>query len=175
MEKTMTLTTSSMARLCGAAAAILLFGCGSNAVTSNSDPAAAFAGTWTFGSGSIQPVCNVMGVPTFDLTGDTMTITRVSATEVSTSLTGTGVMCNVNFNVSGTTATAQSGQTCLVTVAVNLGTPMNIPITIDINTWTLNVSGDALSIAMTGTASYMTILTCAPTADGMATRVNAGG
>jgi hypothetical protein len=52
---------------------------------------------------------------------------------------------------------------------------MNIPITIDINTWTLNVSGDALSIAMTGTASYMTILTCAPTADGMATRVNAGG
>jgi hypothetical protein len=170
----MTLTTSSMARLCGAVAAILVLGCSSNnAVTSNSDPAAAFVGSWTFGSGSIQPVCSGITIAPFDLTGDTMTITQVSATEVSTMLTGTGVMCDVNFTVSGSTATAATGQTCLVTV--NAGTLGNIPVTIKISTWTMNVSGASLSIAMTGTATAAGALTCAPTADGMATKVNAGG
>jgi hypothetical protein len=186
MEKTMTLTTSSIARLCGALAALLLLGCGSNnAVTTNSDPAAAFTGSWTFGSGSIQPMCKLgslasgtaLSIPSFDLMGDTMMVTHVSATEVSTKLTGTGVMCNVNFTVSGSTATAVTGQTCLVTVMADLGTgAMSIPVTIDISTWTLAVSGDMLTIAMTGTATAEGgLVNCAPTADGMATKVNAGG
>jgi len=173
---TMHLTKSSIARLCGLALGGLLAGCGSSG-SGGGDATAPFVGTWTYSSGSIEPNCNIQGIPPFDLTGDTMTITRVSDTEVSTSLTGSGVMCNVNFNVSGTTATAVSGQTCLVTVMITLaGAPTTVPVTINISTWTLNVSGDSLTIAMTGTASAEAgLITCTPTADGSATRVSGGG
>ena len=172
----MTLKKTSIARLVGAAAALLAVGCSSGSGGGGSNPAAMFTGAWTFGSGSITPMCNV-AIPAFDLTGDTMTITRVNDTEVSTSLTGSGVMCNVNFNVSGTTATALPGQTCLVTVMLTLaGAPTTVPVTINISSWTLNVSGDSLTIAMTGTASAEAgLITCNPVADGTATRTNGGG
>jgi hypothetical protein len=169
----MTLKTISIARFCGAAAALLALGCGSNSVTTNSNPTAAFTGSWTFGSGSIQPMCSGITISPFDLTGDTMTITKVDDTHVATMLIGTGVMCDVSFTVSGTTATAASGQTCLVTV--DAGTLGTVPVTINISTWTLNVSGDSLTIAMTGTATAAGLLSCTPTADGTATRVNGGG
>jgi hypothetical protein len=176
MEKTMTLKTSSIARLCGAAAALLVLGCGSSGGNNTTDPSKAFTGTWTFGSGSIQPMCNVT-VPAVDLTGDTMVITKVSDTEVSTTLSGTGLMCNVNFNISGTTATAVTGQTCTVTESIMLGaTPTNVTVLIHITNWTLNVSGNTLTIAMNGTAADSTgLLTCNPTADGSATRAGDGG
>jgi hypothetical protein len=168
-------TKSSIAGVCGVAAALFLFGCGSSSITG--DPAAAFAGNWTFGSGAIQPMCNLAGISPFDLTGDTMIVTRVDATHVATMLTGTGVMCDVNFTVTGTTATASSGQTCVVTAPVTIGgTQMNIAVNINISTWTLNVSGDNLTMAMTGSASAEGgLLTCAPTADGTATRPSSGG
>lgn len=164
----MHLTKSSIVRVCGAAAALFLFGCGSSSTTG--DPAAAFAGAWTFGSGTLQPMCTPLTIAPFDLTGDTMTIVRVDPTHVSTMLTGSGVMCDVNFTVAGSTATAVSGQTCVVTVASGTTT---IPVTININTWTLNVTGDTLSMSMAGSATA-SILTCAPTADGNATRPPAG-
>jgi hypothetical protein len=171
----MHLTKSSIVRVCGAAAALFLFGCGSSSIAG--DPAANFVGSWTFGSGSIQPMCNLAGIPAVDLTGDTMTITRVDPTHVATMLTGTGVMCDVNFTVTGSTATATSGQTCVVTAPVTIGgVMMNIPVTIDISSWTLNVSGDTINIAMSGTASAEGgLLSCTPTADGMATRPSSGG
>jgi hypothetical protein len=166
----MHLTKSSIVRVCGAAAAVFLFGCGSSSIAG--DPAANFAGAWTFGSGSIQPMCNISGIPAFDLTGDTMTITRVDSTHVATMLTGTGVMCDVNFTVSGGTATATTGQTCVVTAMVGTTT---VPVTIDISTWTLTISGDTLTMAMTGTASAEGgLLSCTPTADGKATRPPSG-
>ena len=171
----MHISKSSIARVCGAAAALFLFGCGSSSITG--DPAAAFAGNWTFGSGSIEPMCNIAGITPFDLTGDTLIVTRVDSTHVATMLTGTGVMCDVNFTVTGTTATATSGQTCVVTAPVTVGgVAMNIAVNINISTWTLNVSGDTLTMAMTGTASAEGgLLTCSPTASGSATRPPGGG
>jgi len=171
----MPMTKSSILRLRGAAVALFLFGCGSSSITG--DPAAAFAGNWTFGSGSIQPMCNLPGITPFDLTGDTLTVTRVDSTHVATMLTGTGVMCDVNFTVTGTTATATAGQTCVVTAPVTIGgVAMNIAVNINISTWTLNVSGDTLMMAMTGTASAEGgLLSCTPTADGTATRPPSGG
>ena len=171
----MNLTKSSVVRACGAAAALFLFGCGSSSITG--DPAANFAGSWTFASGSIQPMCNIAGIPAVDLTGDTMTVTRVDPTHVSTMLTGTDVMCNVNFTVTGTTATAATGQTCAVTAPVTIGgVAMTVAVKIDISTWTLNLSGDTLAIAMTGTATAEGgLLSCTPTADGSATRPASGG
>jgi hypothetical protein len=169
----MHLTTSSIARVCGAAAALLVLGCGSSSINGGGggDPAAAVAGSWTFTSGSIQPMCNLT-IAAVDLTGDTMTIVRVDSTHVTTSLMGNGLMCNVNFTVSGTTATATAGQTCVVTVPV--GTT-STAVVIDISSWTLTISGDTLTNAMAGTATAAGILTCTPTADGMATRVSSGG
>ena len=166
---------SSIARVCTAAAALFLFGCGSSSIAG--DPAAAFAGNWTFGSGSIEPMCNIAGITPFDLTGDTLTVTRVDATHVATMLTGTGVMCDVDFTVTGTTATATSGQTCIVTAPVTIGgVAMNIAVNINISTWSLNISGDTLTMAMTGTASAEGgLLTCSPTANGTATRPPGGG
>ncbi len=164
----MPMTKSSIARVCGAAAALFLFGCGSS---SSGDPAAAFAGNWTFGSGSLQPQCTPLMVAPFDLTGDTMTIVRVDPTHVSTMLTGSGVMCDVNFTVAGTVATAVSGQTCSVIVPVGA---TSTTVLIQISSWTLNVSGDTLSMSMSGSATA-SVLTCSPTADGTATRPSSGG
>jgi hypothetical protein len=155
----------------------LALGCGSSGSGGgSSDPAAAFAGTWTFGSGSIQPMCN-LNIPAFDLTGDTMKVTSTDATHVATMLTGSGVMCDVNFTVNGDTATAEANQTCVVTTTITLlGTPMSLAVNIDINTWTLSVSGDMLTIAMTGSASAeQGAVNCSPTADGTATRSSDGG
>lgn len=166
----MNLTKSSVVRACGAAAALFLFGCGSNSITG--DPATAFAGNWTFGSGSIDPMCSGITISPVDLTGDTLTVVRVDPTHVSTSLTGSGVMCNVNFTVTGATATAVSGQTCAVTVPVT--STSNTTVTIAITSWTLNVSGDMLTMSMAGTANAV-IFTCTPTADGKATRASDGG
>ena len=166
----MHLPKSSIARLCGAAAALFLFGCGSSSIAG--DPATNFAGNWTFGSGSIQPMCNIAGISPVDLTGDTLSIIRVDPTHVSTSLTGSGLMCNVDFTVTGTTATAANGSSCLVNVPVS-GT--NVPVSIVITSWTLTVSGDTLSMAMKGTATAANILSCTPTADGMATRASDDG
>ena len=171
----MPIMKSSIARVCGVAAALFLFGCGSSSISG--DPAAAFAGAWTFGSGSIQPMCNLAGITPFDLTGDTLNVTRVDATHVATMLTGTGVMCDVNFTVTGSTATATSGQTCVVSAPVTIGgVQMNIAVTINISAWTLNVSGDTLTMSMSGSASAEGgLLTCTPTADGTATRPPGGG
>jgi hypothetical protein len=163
-------TKSSLVRVCGAAAALFLFGCGSSSIAG--DPAANFAGNWTFGSGSIEPMCNLSGISPVDLTGDTLNIIRVDPTHVSTMLTGTGVMCNVNFTVTGTVATAVSGQTCSVIVPV---ATTNTTVLIQISSWTLNLSGDTLSISMNGTATAAGILSCTPSATGSATRPSSGG
>ncbi|HXT97208.1 MAG TPA: hypothetical protein VN853_12970 [Polyangia bacterium] len=170
----MHLTKSSIARVCGLALGILLAGCGSSG-SSGGDATAPFVGSWTYSSGSIQPMCNLQGIPPFDLTGDTMTITKgTGSNTVATSLTGNGVMCNVNFTVSGDMATAMSNQTC--TVAVNAGALGTVSVLIHISTWTLTVSGNMLSMAMTGTASDSTgVLSCNPTANGAATRAASDG
>ena len=167
----MHLTKSPIVRACGVVAALFLFGCGSNSIAG--DPAAAFAGSWTFGSGSIQPMCGGLGssLTPFDLTGDTLSIARVDPTHVSTSLTGSGVMCNVNFTVAGSTATAESGSTCAVIVPIGTS---STSVNIAINTWTLTVSGNALTMSMSGSADAG-IFTCTPTADGKATRASDAG
>ena len=169
----MTLKTTSIVRLVGVAAALLALGCGSNSVMTNSNPTAAFTGSWTFGSGSIQPMCSGITISPFDLTGDTMVVTKVDDTHVATMLTGTGVMCDVNFTVSGSTATAETGQSCLV--SVNAGTLGTVPVTIMITSWTLTVSGNSLTIAMNGTATAAGVLSCTPTATGAATRAGDAG
>ena len=171
----MHLTKSSIARVCGLALGALLAGCGSSGGTSGGDPTAPFVGTWTYSSGSIVPMmCSAgLSVPSFDLSGDPMTVTK-DGNMVAAAIKGNGLMCNVNFTVSGSIATATAGQTC--TVMVNAGTLGTITGLVTISTFTLTVSGDMLSMAMTGTATAEGgALTCPTTASGSATRPPADG
>jgi hypothetical protein len=167
----MHLMKSSIVRVCGAAAALFLFGCGSSSIAG--DPAANFAGNWTFGSGSIDATCNLT-IPSFPLTGATLMITRTDPTHVATNLKGNGLMCDVNFTVTGSTATASSGQTCTVTTTVSGAT---VTALITVSTWSLTISGGTLTNSMSGTATAGNgLINCTTvTADGAATRASDGG
>jgi hypothetical protein len=162
----MHMTKSSIARVCGVAAALFLFGCGSSG--SSSDPADAFAGNWTFDSGSIDGVCAGAALSPVELTGDPLTINKVDATHLTVTLTGNGLMCNVNFSVSGSTATATGMPTCAFPVTL-AGATMTV--TANITQWTLNTSSSgSLSMMMAGTASI-----CSATGTGTASRIGSDG
>jgi len=144
-------------------AGVLLLGCGSS--SGGGDPAGPFAGTWTFNSGSmIEPMCSGATVPNQDLTGDMLTITTVDTTHIKLSSTG-GIDCNVNFTVSGSTATVEPGQMCSTTIS---GAVVSFAIT----SWTIGLSGNMLTTALVGTANVV-IVTCTPT--GSATLSRTGG
>src|SRR5450631_3376346 len=114
----MHLTKSSIVRVCGAAAAVALafVGCGSSG--SSSAPADAFAGNWTFDSGSIDATCAGTALAPIELMGDPLTITKVDATHVTVALTGNGLTCDLNFSVSGSTATVTGTPTCAFPITI---------------------------------------------------------
>jgi hypothetical protein len=160
MENTMLKKTSST-RVLAVALALALVGCGGGS-SSSSDPADAFAGTWIFDSGSIDGTCAGTALAPIDLTGDPLTITKVDATHVAVMLSGNGLMCDVTFQVSGTTGTATGNPTCVFPVNIG-GTTMNV--TANITSWTLDISSGTLSMSMAGTASI-----CSATGSGTATK-----
>jgi hypothetical protein len=151
-----------------AVALALAGGCSSSGGGSGGVTADNYVGNWTFQSGSIVPNCSGgISVPTIDLTGDTVAITKVDATHVAAMIGGGGgaaapVMCNVTFTVDGSTAKANSGSTC----AIN---DNGIAATVTVTSWTLTLSGNQIDMSMAGTAS-VSILTCAPTSTGTLTR-----
>jgi len=112
--------------------------------SSSSDVATPFVGDWTFDTGMVNATCTG-GLPNgmFPLAGLTGTITRVNNTQI---MLTANASCVINFNVSGTTATAASGQTC------TLNTPTLGPQQIDITSWTLTMSGATLATSIMGTA-----------------------
>ena len=172
----MHLTKASIARVCGMTLGLFALGCGSSGAGGGSSDPAAFVATWTFTTGAIDPMCTGLGTETlspFDLTGDTMTITPVDSTHVSTMLTGTGVMCNVTFTVSGQIATAEAGSTCAFTVTIG---GSSTAVVVDITSWTLTVSGDSLTMSMAGSAKPLSgVVSCTPMGTGTATRPSGGG
>jgi hypothetical protein len=110
-----------------------------------SDATTPFVGTWTFSAGSVTPMCGAINVPAISLVGNTATITRVDATRVMMSFTSSGLSCNLSLTVSGSTATAATGQTCMITV-------MGVSATVMVTSWTLMTSGATLAMSMRGTA-----------------------
>jgi hypothetical protein len=104
-----------------------------------------FVGTWRYDSGTLMPnMCMVLGtvIPPIPLTGETITITKTDATHINVNA---GAGCDVAFTVSGGVATAGPGNSCAVTV-------MNIPVTLNITSWTLTLAGSALNSAESGSA-----------------------
>ena len=147
-------------------AVAFILGCGSGG-GSGGDPAAAFAGTWTFDSGSITPACTGVTIPPVDLTGLSTVLTRKDGTHIGLVSTS-GIVCNVTFNVSGSTATAASGQTCTLDVGTVGGIDVGT-VTVAISSWTLSLSSDTLTSTMSGTASVV-VVSCTPTSSGTLSR-----
>lgn len=163
-------------------ASLLLLGCGSSSGGGNGAP---FVGTWTYSSGStLTPSnCTVLGktIGPLDLSGASVTITAgASASEIDLV---EGTACTIKFSVSGTTATAASGQSCTLPVGGGISAMLNV------SSWTLTLSGDTLTAGFSGsapiggascTASGSGTLTrnapdgSAPTTDGSTTDAHAG-
>ena len=122
---------------------LLAAGCGSdggsNPSTVRTDE---FVGAWTY-SGMLQPVCTGLTPDPVDLTGQIMTITKTGPTQLQATL---GASCTVNFNVSGGTASAASGQSCSFDVS-------GVPASVSFTSWTLTLTtATSISSSVSGTA-----------------------
>ncbi len=132
-----------------------LTGCGGGGSAASTD---AFVGQWTFQTGSISPMCSGITISDIALTGDALEITKVDGTHVAMVIAASGLSCDVTFAVSGSTASVESGQSCVATFD-------NMSATVDIATWKLTLTGDTLVSSMTGNAS-VSIISCTPTSTG---------
>jgi hypothetical protein len=120
------------------------------ACSSNSNPGGGgannFVGTWTYGTGStLMPMnCSILGtaVPNISLDGQMLVITKIDDSHISAAL---GSMCNIHFTVNGTTATADSGQTCNITYMI-------ITFALNVSSWTLTANGSTLTSTESGSA-----------------------
>ena len=109
-----------------------------------SDVATPFVGTWTFDTGMVNATCTG-GLPngSFPLAGLSGTISRVDNSHIRFQANAS---CIINFSVSGTTATAASGQTC----TLDTGTVGQQPIAI--NSWTMVLTGGTMAATISGSA-----------------------
>jgi hypothetical protein len=115
-----------------------------------------FVGNWTFSSGMIDPGCTTVTVPPVDLTGATLAVTKVDGSRVR-GVVSTGINCDVTFSVSGSTATAAAGSTCMVMAS-------GLTVVANITSWTLTLSGTNLSSSLMGTIN--SLITCTPSGSG---------
>jgi hypothetical protein len=128
------------------AAGVLLLACSSS--SGGSGNAAEFIGKWTYSSGSATPMmCSVFGtaIPATPvaLTGQQVTINMgVDSSHIQFSAS---TSCTINFTVSGATATAAVGQMCTFTFD-------NVPVVVDVSSWTLMLSEDTVMTSFFGSA-----------------------
>jgi hypothetical protein len=157
------------------ALAPLAAGCGGSS-SSSGDVAASFVGTWTFDTGQANANCGALGNQTIPLAGLSGAITRTDNTHIQLNANSA---CIINFSVSGSTATAASGQSCSLPVP-GLGVQ---PIAITM--WTMTLSGSMLTATISGTAVGTSpplctamgggTLTMHPPSDGGADASSSGG
>jgi hypothetical protein len=112
----------------------------------NGDQTTKFSGAWTFASGQLAPTCSIAaGLPPFDLTGLAVTFTKIDDATISLKINPT---CDVHFHVTGDSGTVLANQTCTLDLGGALNT-QNIMVT----KWTLDLTGDHIDCAITGTAA----------------------
>jgi hypothetical protein len=141
------------------ALAPLAAACGGS--SSSTDSTTAFLGTWTFDTGQATATCtgNIPSA-TIPLAGLSGMITKVDNMHIKFEANSA---CIIPFSVSGSTATAQSGQSCTLPV------PMLGPTPIAITSWTLTLSGSTMSAAIVGTALGTSPPLCNATGSGTLT------
>jgi hypothetical protein len=142
--RAMSLTKSKSRALALAAliSAGAVIGCGGS-----SDDAAKFAGPWTFESGELAATCTAPlgALPPFSMAGLGVQVVKVNGGSFDLIAGDTG-MCKVRFSVAGTKATVTANQKCKLNVG-SFG-----PQEISIATWTLELDGEKLKSATTGSA-----------------------
>jgi hypothetical protein len=120
--------------------------CGGGGAAAETDK---FVGTWTFESGMLTPVCQIIQAPApFSLQGLTVSISKIDAGTIS--LTAGAAGCTVQFTVSGATATAKPGQMCTLDVMA-LG-----PQIVGVTSWTLKLNGDRIDSTTSGMVAICT-------------------
>jgi hypothetical protein len=137
-------------------------GAGGSAAT---DATSMFVGSWIFDSGQVTPMCKGVTVGAIALTGNKVSITKIDAGHVNLSFSNSELDCSVAFAVSGTTATAESGQICSITV-------MGTSTTFDVGAWTLTEAGTGISMSISGTAS-VSVVSCTPAGTAVLGRADA--
>jgi hypothetical protein len=97
------------------AAALLVLGCGGGA----GSPADAFVGSWTFDSGSIDfaGTCGGVFLPSIDLTGAVVTITKDDSADVTATFAATDASCDVVYAVDPGQGQVKTGQ-CAISGAM---------------------------------------------------------
>jgi hypothetical protein len=135
---------------------------GGHAGGGGSNGASGFAGTWTFATGSVTPMCGTVNVPAVDLAGGTATITKVDAGHLTFVFSNPGLTCSVSMTTNGTTASAEAGQTCTLKAS-------GVTAPVAITSWMLTLAGDTISMSMNGTAA-VSVLSCTPAGTATLTR-----
>jgi hypothetical protein len=88
------------------------------------------------------PILNTP-ITTISLAGQMVTISKTDNTHI---VVNAGTGCSINFTVGGSTATAASGQSCVITY-------MGFNVTLNVSSWTLTTSGGGtLTSAESGSA-----------------------
>ncbi len=153
---------------------MLLVACAAASSCSSSTSGATdkFIGNWTFDSGMLSANCS--GLPPFSssLTGNTLSLVKGSKSDLSSTLTSAMGTCTLNLAVSGTTASADPGQSCTFTVNVS---GLSVPVTVNIDSWTVTTTdGVTMTTAAMATGSGGVANGCPVMLSGSATK-HAGG
>ena len=152
---------------------VLAAGCSSSG-PKNTD---LFTGDWTFSQGTFTAVCPAGTLPN-SLVGQTITLTKGTSADLTSTLHTSYGDCTLQLSVDGTVATANPNQTCNLNVTV-AGT--SLPVTLALTSWKLT-SGSAggvatLTTAATGTANSsasVLVSNCSVTVDGVASKTGGG-
>jgi hypothetical protein len=159
--------TSLLALACAA-----FIGCSSSANT----PTDKFVGTWTFDSGMIMPDSGCLGVPASSLTGQTLTLTKGTTSDLVSTLQSSFGTCSLQLTVMDAVASANPGQSCMFTVPV---AGNQLMVTFDVTSWTVTSSNGTMmttNAAATGTGlAAGCMITLSGAATKHATDASAGG
>ena len=136
-----------------------------------------FTGTWTFSQGMFTAVCPGIGTLPNNLTGETLTLTNGTSSDLTSTLHTSYGNCTLQLSVDGTKASATPNQTCDLNVMFGGST---IPVTVTVTSWTLTSGSsggvDTLTTAAMGTANSSggLVSNCTVTVDGVASKSGGG-
>ncbi len=132
----------SVSRVVLIVALISAGGCGSGSGTSGAGGLSRFVGTWKPTSGTSTTICPAK------TTTESITSNTVWGAGVSSDLVETDGACNIQVDVTGSTASSVSGQSCTQTAGT-----ASVTLTISAYTFALGADGQTATESGSGTAT----------------------
>jgi hypothetical protein len=113
-----------------------------------------FTGDWTFSEGTFNAVCPNLGMLPNSLVGQTITLTKGTSSDLTSTLHTSYGDCTLQLSVDGTEANATPNQTCALNVMTG---GLSIPVVLTVTSWKLTSSSSngiaTLTTAAAGTAN----------------------